>query len=131
MVFIIFSKYISWHFTVAPQEIILLMRNFLLGTWHHFGITQHARTILYPWRKQIFDQEPGSDILANIGNKIISKIADIYLRLFAAVIRLSIIVTGLVIESVIFISFIVLLVLWILWPLVLITTISQGINYLL
>lgn len=116
---------------MAPGKILALMRNYLIGTWHYFAIKQHSRTLFYPWRRQLFEYEEGAEMIGVIANKIVSKIADLYLRLFAAVIRLTIILIGLMIELLILIGFTVFLFIWILWPVVLLISLAKGFSLLL
>ena len=53
-------------------------------------------------------------------------LADVYIRLIAAVIRLMIIFAGLLVEMLTLAVFMLLFVVWLAWPAIAIYTISKG-----
>jgi len=61
-------------------------------------------------------------IVDKLGNIII----DIYTRFLAALIRLSIIITGLIAEIIVIIFFTALFIGWLLWPVIFIALIIKG-----
>jgi len=115
--------YIYWHYIVAPREILKLLRNYLIGAWHKFFISQHLRTLISPWhRMRASDVIKSEKIVDKLGNIII----DIYTRFLAALIRLSIIITGLIAEIIVIIFFTALFIGWLLWPVIFIALIIKG-----
>lgn len=124
----ILIDYFNWHYTVAPEAILKLSHNYLVGTWHHFLISTHFRTLLSPWHRT----RP-SDIgkAQNIGDKIMNRVIDFYVRILAAIVRLTIIIIGLIAEVVIIAAFVALLVVWILWPVILLWSIGNGLSFFL
>lgn len=115
--------YINWHYGVAPANILGLLRNYLIATWHRFLIGTHARTLLSPWHRA----RP-SDINASgsFGDRLANGIVNFYIRIIAAIIRLVIILIGLATELILIIAFTALLMLWLLWPVIFIFLVSRG-----
>lgn len=123
----ILIDYIYWHYVIAPLCILGLLRNYLAGTWHRFLIGTHFENLLAPWHRA----RP-SDVgtTRSFGDKIANAIADFYIRIIAAIIRLVIILIGLLAEAVIAIAFITLTVVWLLWPVILVSFIVSGMSLL-
>ena len=121
----IFLDYIYWHFAVAPFEILKIMTNYLIATWHKFLIAQHFRTIFSPWHRQ----NPSDFGIKSrkFSDKIFDFMADIYIRLIAAFVRFSIILIGLFVELVVLTFFVMIFLLWLVWPVVAIWIIIKGI----
>lgn len=115
--------YISWHFTIAPGGIWGLLNNYMKATWHRFLIVQHLKTLFAPWHRQ---QPSDLDGPGGLGAKIMNSIADFYIRILAAGVRSIIIISGLIVEAIIFIAFVLLFIVWILWPIILVYLISRG-----
>ena len=126
---IIFIKYVYWHFTIAPREILVIMGNYTKANWHKFLIGQHFKTLFAPWHRQ--DPSQIGKKPSEISDIILNKIVDVYIRLVAAVIRLSVIVAGLFIEVLIFTGFLLLLAVWIIWPLVAILAVVKGLSMIM
>lgn len=122
----IFLEYFYWHFTVAPFEILKIMNNYLVSIWHQFLIVQHFKTLFSPWHRQNpSDIGPKSETFTD---KIMNVVTDIYIRLIAACIRLTIILIGLFVELLAIIGFLLLFVVWLAWPAIAIYLIIKGIN---
>jgi len=124
----VLTDYILWHYTVAPGSILEILHNYLIGTWYRFLIRRHLHTLFAPWHRMSPSSLGGS---ASIGNRMGDWITDIYLRLLAALIRLSIIVAGLLVELITILCFTALLILWLLWPLILIFSIFKSLTFLI
>lgn len=122
----IFLGYLYWHFTVAPFEILKIMKNYMIATWHQFLIVQHLNTLFSPWHRQNpSDIGPKSKTFVD---KIMDLITDIYIRLIAACIRLTIILIGLIVELLILVAFLILFIVWLAWPAIAVYSISRGLN---
>lgn len=117
------TDYISWHYSVALSGILGLLRNYLIGTWHRFMIGQHFKTLFSPWHRSRV-----SNIGATLtfGDRISNAVVDFYIRILAAVIRLSIILTGLVTEAILIVAFAALFIIWLLWPAIFIFSLIKG-----
>ncbi|MFH1769528.1 MAG: hypothetical protein ABH833_02580 [Parcubacteria group bacterium] len=115
-------KYLIWHYSIAPRNIVAIMLNYVVGTWHNFLIVRHLRTLFAPWHRT----KP-EEILKpkTLGDKMGNFVVDIFIRLIAAVLRLGIVLTGLIYEILIIAVFIVFLVVWLAWPAILVLSIRQ------
>ena len=121
-----FFDYFYWHYAIAPLEILKIMASYLKAAHHQFLIVQHFRTLLAPWHRQNpSDFGPKERTLTD---KIIDPIVDLYIRLIAAVIRLTIIIAGLVWQLVLLIAFLILFVTWLAWPLISIYLVIKGLT---
>lgn len=121
----IFFDYILWHFTIAPFEILRIMKNYLKASVHQFLIIQHFKTLFSPWHRQ----NP-SDFGAKqktLFDKFFDALADLYIRLIAAVIRLIIIAMGLIWGGILFIGFGILLLIWMIWPVLAVFSVIYGV----
>jgi hypothetical protein len=121
-------EYIYWHYGVAPANIVKLLKNYMVGTWHRFLISTHFRTLLAPWHRAN-PSDAGKP--QNFGDKIINAVIDFYIRIVAAIVRLIIILVGLISEVLVFAVFVLLLIFWFLWPLIFIYLISKGLLLIL
>ena len=123
----IFFDYLYWHYFVAPKGILGLLRNYTIGAWHQFLVGRHFRTLFSPWHRV----QP-SDIgeKKTIGDKIMNGIIDFYIRILAAIVRSTIIISGLVYEVVLIIAFTALYIIWLLWPVIVLIMVARGINIL-
>lgn len=124
----IFLEYFYWHFTIAPFEILRIMRNYLIANWHRFLIVQHFKTLFAPWHRQ--NPSDFGKKEKTFSDKIFDTITDFYIRLIAASIRMAIIITGLIVNSLTLIIFMLLFVAWLAWPAVSIYLIVKGVTIL-
>lgn len=125
----IFLEYFYWHYTIAPFEILKIMGNYLKAVRHQFLMAQHLRTLFAPWHRQ--NPSDFGTRERTFTDKIFDPIVDLYIRLMAACIRLSIIFTGLMWQLVLLVSFLLLFVFWLAWPVITIYSISTGLNMIL
>ncbi len=121
-------EYIYWHYGVASIGILSLLRNYLIGTWHKFLISTHFKNLLAPWHRANPSDVGKSQ---NIGDHIINAVIDFYIRIVAALVRLTIILTGLLVELLIIFAFLTLFVVWLLWPVILVYLVVQGLGLVL
>lgn len=122
----IFLEYFYWHYAVAPFEILRIMKNYLIAVWHRFLVVRHFETLFSPWHRQ--NPSDFGRRERNLGDKILDAIADLYIRLIAACIRLTIIVGGLLTELLALVVFILLFIVWLGWPMIAIYLIIKGVN---
>ena len=122
----IFLEYFYWHYTIAPFEILRIMQNYLKANIHRFLIVQHLRTLFAPWHRQ--NPSDFGTRAKTFGDKIMDKIADFYIRLIAAFIRLMIISAGLIWQLILFIFFMLLFVVWLAWPAIAVYSVIKGIS---
>jgi hypothetical protein len=123
----IFAEYLAWHFIIAPNELVAILRNYMAGTWHQFMIPRHLKTLFAPWHRLL-----PSDLSEKqtFGTKILNKVLDIYIRLVAAVIRLTLIAFGLALEVLWMVVFLVTLLAWVLWPILATASLVYGFTLL-
>ena len=121
----IFFNYLYWHYSIAPQEILGLLRNYSVGVWNQFLISRHLKTLFSPWHRAQPSDLPEKN---TIGIRMMNGIIDFYIRILAAFVRLAIIITGLVYEALLSVGFIILYVLWLVWPILAIVLVLMGIH---
>ena len=120
-------EYLYWHFAIAPRKILEIAANYMTATWHRFLIVQHLGSLFAPWHRRL-----PSDFgkTKSVGDRVTNVITDIYIRFFAACIRMTIVLSGLFVEVVLFFLTFLLFFAWVLWPLVAIAMIGKGISLL-
>ena len=121
----ILIQYVFWYYLVAPGSIVKIARNYIVSTWHRFYIVNHLKTLFVPWHRlnvEVSLKTLGEKIVLGIANKI----ADLYLLLVAAVVRLLVVTIGLVAELVIFAIFSLFLIFWIAGPIIFFGLIILG-----
>lgn len=123
----IFIDYLYWHLTIAPLNILKIMSSYIKSIHHRFLIAGHLRTLFYPWHRQDPSQLAHKESL-DFGSKIVEKIIDFYIRILAAFMRLSVVITGLFFEGIVFVGFILGLIVWVIWPVLSILIFLIGIN---
>lgn len=127
----LFFEYLFWHYSTAIKQILAIAHNYLIASWFRFGIFFHLRTLLYPWHRQVVppdDSEEG--IFFTLLNKAAGWIADLYFRLIAALLRLSVVFGGLISCTLIFLIFLFIIIVWLFWPFIVLISISKGITLL-
>jgi len=126
----LFFQYILWHYTTAIKHLLEIARNYFVATWFRFAITFHLRTLFYPWRRQLINDAPDEGILMFFLSKIGTIITDLIFRFIAALLRLSVILSGLITLIFLVCFFTALLIAWLLWPIIGIISISKGIAFI-
>lgn len=126
----LFFEYFFWHYSIALKDIAEISRNYLRATWFRFGVVFHLRTLFYPWRRQLVDDEPQEGLIMNLLMKVVTWFVDLYFRLIAALVRFSVVLTGLFACAFIILVFTVVFIVWLLWPLIFIIAMSKGIALL-
>ncbi|OGN00216.1 MAG: hypothetical protein A3B91_03820 [Candidatus Yanofskybacteria bacterium RIFCSPHIGHO2_02_FULL_41_29] len=124
----IFLEYFYWHFTVAPFEILKIAGDYLKAARHQFLIVQHLKTLFSPWHRQ--NPSDFSVRQKTFSDKIMDSVADLYIRLIAAGVRLSIVFMGLIWQVILLICFGLLFVIWLAWPVIAVYSIMRGLAML-
>lgn len=120
--------YLYWHYLIAPVEILKLLQNYSIATWHKFLIWGHLRTLFYPWHRiRLSDVVKPATLVDKFGNFL----GEIYIRLFVAMIRLTVVAIGLIIEGLVFTFFAVLFIAWLIWPALIFISITKGVSLLI
>ena len=105
------------------------MNNYLIARWHQFLIVQHLRTLFSPWHRQNPSDFGKKEKM--FVDKVLDGVADTYIRLIAAGIRLMIILSGLVVGLFTAIGFLILFVIWLGWPIISIYLVIKGVMLLI
>lgn len=121
----LFLHYIYWHYLIATRNIWEIWSNYERATWHRFLIVRHLQTLLAPWHRQRpSDVKKSRDATG----KILDGMIDFYVRIAAALVRLTIVATGLVVQFLWLGLFIALFFAWLLWPLILVISVIKGLT---
>ncbi len=124
----IFADYLRWHYGEALGAILTIQKNYVIAIWHRFLISQHFRTLFSPWHRR---QPSDFGKASTLSGKLLDGIVDFYIRILAAIIRLSIIVTGLLWAGIVFVSFWFLFIFWLLWPVIFILILFKGLSLII
>lgn len=123
----IFLDYLIWHYRTAPPGIIRITRNYIISAWHRFLIARHTATLISPWHRTSATPLDAQ----SIGDRIGALFMEPILRFIGAVIRLSIIISGLFVIISTIITGAACLIAWILWPAILVAALAWSVNTLL
>lgn len=110
----IISSFLNWFFAKAPMQILELGKNFLRWGWQFFSIGYFIPRLFSPWHRDITFYGRGFDLkrwLHVAGWNLIS-------RIIGAVLRLSVLLAGLIIEALLIASTVLVLVGWFLLPII-------------
>lgn len=124
----VFLNYLVWHYGEALKALLTIQKNYIIGAWHQFLIGQHFKTLFFPWHRR---QPSDFGKATNIGDKIIDGVIDFYIRILAAIIRLSIIISGLIWIVIIYFVFWAAFIFWVLWPLIFLGVVIKGLSLIL
>lgn len=83
-------SYLNWHFSLAPIQILIITRNYLIFTDHFFSIGFHIKTLFKPWRKQVFTSGVGF----NLSKYFETVISNLISRVLGAIVRTVLILSG-------------------------------------
>jgi hypothetical protein len=119
---LIFPHYISWHYTKAISDLLILSKNFIWFFWNLFSINILLKTLFVPFQKlsvqstKRFDLEDFFSALAT----------NLLMRLVGFVIRSFFVIFGLLTLVFVIIFFFILFIVWILLPLILLSMFVLG-----
>ncbi len=109
----IFSAWLDWHYSTMLGVLFELWKNYLGFINDFFSIPLLLRTLVSPWRREVWRAKQGF----NIGDIFASLIYNTYSRFMGAVLRLALIATGLVLQLLLLLFGIAMMILWLLMPL--------------
>ena len=118
--------YLKWHFFDAAGELFRALRNILWFNYNYFSIGLLIRTYFAPWRKVTWDYGRGFEI----GRFLFIFFSNVISRILGAIMRSFLIITGSIIQTVLFIAAILIFFVWIFLPLLIVISFIYGI-YLL
>ncbi len=105
-------QYFTWHYSEGTKSYLRIWKNYLKFFWRYFSIGLLSRTIFYPWRRDITSRGPGFDpkeFLEALSFNLIS-------RGVGAVVRLITIITGLIVETAVFVFGAFFFLVWLALP---------------
>ncbi len=124
------TEYLAWHYGSGLRGLVRIAKNYCIAHWYRFGIGFHLRTLFYPWRRQYAEDEKTDGVLMRVVMWAVGKIVDLYFRLVAAVVRLTVVLVGLVYVSLTACFFTIAILAWLLWPAVAVGSITLGVTLL-
>lgn len=104
----------KWFFFIAPRNILLAGRNFLLFGWHYFSIGYFVPRLFAPWHRDVSGYGRGFDLkrfLHIFGWNLIS-------RVIGAILRIFVIALGVVFESAVIGATVLCFFAWYLLPVI-------------
>ena len=120
-------NYIKWHYSYGLRGILSVQRNYVQGSWHKFLIRQHLRTLFSPWHRVTVSQL-GKPV--GIADRIFNVVIELYFRLVAGLIRMTIIIIGLFWSAFNYILFLFIYIFWLFWPVIFLIFLFEGIRHL-
>ncbi|OGZ58307.1 MAG: hypothetical protein A3B96_01760 [Candidatus Spechtbacteria bacterium RIFCSPHIGHO2_02_FULL_43_15b] len=121
----LFFNYLYWHYVIAPVEIVKLLKNYSIATSRKFLIFGHLKTLFYPWhRLRVSDVAKPKNITDRVANVAV----EAYIRLVAAIIRMTVVLFGVTVQITILFLFIVIFLAWLMWPALVFISLAKGIT---
>lgn len=125
--FLIIPHYISWHYTKAISDLIVLFKNFIWFIWNLFSIKILFKTLFVPFQKLSTKSAKGFDIEAFLS----ALVTNIIMRFVGFFIRTFFIFAGIFTLVAFVILSVVFFILWLVAPLVLASMFALGLFGLL
>lgn len=105
-------SYLDWHYFEMWPKIILIWRNLTLFPFYYFGVPHHLKTLLSPWKRQVFITKIGfhlEDFFSVI-------IINIFSRIIGAALRLCTVICSLILMVAFAILGLIATVVWVIIP---------------
>jgi hypothetical protein len=119
-------EYFIWHFFEAPLNILRAWRNFLLFNLNYFSLPLLLKTLFSPWRGYQWSYGRGFDP----SRYLQTFISNSFSRLLGCFLRLTLILAGIITETIILFLGGLILLGWLFLPVVLILSFVFGIKLL-
>ena len=123
---IVFLQFFVWYFIDSPKAILKAWKNFLRFNLEYFSIILLIKTLFSPWRKYVWSYGRGFDFKVYLEAFTSNTIS----RVLGALLRISLILIGILLEFFVFLVGLTILILWFLWPIILIIILILGFNVL-
>lgn len=121
--------YIRWHYTYALHDFVGIGENFLWFLYHFFSLPTLTRTLFVPFYR--LSEKPHKNIVADPEAWAEALVVNTMMRLIGALMRTSLILTGVVVLCVSALTTLLLFVAWVLAPLLLFFLIASGVSLIL
>jgi ATP-dependent Clp protease ATP-binding subunit ClpC len=117
------KNFLSWYYAKGIEEYLELEKNFLHFIWRFFAVWEMARTLFYPWKRDIGRRNwRGFQPL-----KSLALFTDNFIsRIIGAVVRFLVIVTGILVIIIFFVLALGILFIWLFPPLILLVLFLKG-----
>jgi len=123
----IFSLWISWHYVVALENVYLKWRDILRFNLDYFSIPFLIKTLFAPWKRYNLSLGRGFDI-SRITEAVVF---NTFSRLMGAIMRISVIFIGLIMQLLILFFGIFIILSWILLPLMILVGLFTSLQWLI
>ena len=106
--------FITWHYSKGMESFLEIWKDYLVFFWNYFSVFDLFQTLFYPWKKDIYFRDwRGLHPLRWLQQKLTNLLA----RFLGSVVRSAVIVSGILIELLVFLSGIILFFFYIFAPL--------------
>lgn len=123
----IFLQAFVWQFFDVPLGIVKAWKNFLLFGLNYFSVSTLLRTYFSYWRKYHSSYGGAFEVWKNFETFVFNSMS----RIIGALLRTFFIISGIILELVIFVTGFLVFVIWLLLPFLLLTGLIFGIYLLL
>jgi len=120
------TKYLIWHFYDVPEDILKAWRNFLKFNLNYFSIPLLIKTLFSHWRRYAMSYGKRLDF----GRYFETFVFNMMSRGIGAILRISLILIGLLVEIFLFFLGTIIFLLWLLLPLLLVGGLGFGFRLL-
>ncbi len=123
----IFSAWVSWHYIVALENIYLKWKDIFRFNLDYFSMPFLLRTVFAPWKRYNLSLGRGFDI-GRIAEVVVF---NTFSRVVGAVVRISVICAGLIMQLLILFFGIFIIIFWILLPLIILVGLFISLQWLI
>lgn len=120
------SQFIVWYFLKVPKNIFFAFKNFLQFNLEFFSVPLLLKTFFTPWKRYKEEYSLSFDL----NNRINVFVANLINRILGAFVRSILIITGTILEVVIFVLGVGIMALWFCLPVLMWLGLAQGFKYL-
>ena len=110
-------EFLNWFYFKAPREIIAIWGNYLTANLHYFSILLLLRTAFSPWHKDLEGYGRGFELARYARVAMMNGVS----RGIGVIVRVSTILFGLAVETLILFAGLLFLVFWLALPFVVAT----------
>lgn len=112
----IIVSWFRWHFYETSKFLLLVWKNYILFCSDFFSIFLLLKTFFYPWRRYKWRYPKGF----RVGEFFETLISNTFSRIFGAIFRSFLIISGILAQIFIFMAGITIILFWILIPFIII-----------
>ncbi len=121
-----YTDYIHWHYVSAPYWLLEFFTNVQRWLWQYFSVPIMLRTLFAHWRRDRVSYRAGS-----IQGILLAWAWNIISRGMGTILRTLVLMSWLVAEAVVTVSFIIIFIAFMAWPLIILTTAAAGFGLLI